>query len=121
MTVRAGRQPCGDLRSAPVRWSSASGRLLWYAARYSELFLGSSIERILNIIFTEHRRSLMVGQFMDALFRRAIGANAGVKIEAGTSFANFLLYIRGHATRMPAHLLITQLVYKGLPSFQEEK
>ncbi len=31
------------------------GRLLWYAARYSELFLGSSIEQILNVILIEHR------------------------------------------------------------------
>jgi hypothetical protein len=58
---------------------------------------------------------------MDALFRRAIGANAGEQIVSGRSAATFLLYVRGHAIRMPAHLLVPHLVYKGLPSFQEQR
>jgi hypothetical protein len=53
-------------------------------------------------------------RLLDALYLRVFLADATAAQDAATSLAMALLYLRGHALRMPTHLLAMHLSRKAL-------
>jgi len=58
---------------------------------------------------------------MDSLLLRGLQPNHSSAHDRWTPMALFALYVRGHYQRMPLHLLLPHLLYKGtLAKFHEQ-
>lgn len=83
-------------------------RPLALALRYTRLLLGTPVPETLLARTRSPFKTLG-----DALFLRGfLGAHPSGRMP-GQALAEFLLYVRAHALRMPPHLLLPHLVYKA--------
>jgi hypothetical protein len=84
------------------------------ALRYCDRLLGTPLP---DTMWVEAGRSLsrFAWPLRDALFLRGFSLAHGDCGLRGTGFAAFVLYVRAHALRMPARLLVPHLVRKAWP------
>jgi hypothetical protein len=89
-------------------------RPLYYALRYTRAILGTPIPEQVE----DNSRSAwpkgIAPAFMDGLFTRALAPDHPSCERSFAGLARWLLYMRGHALRMPMHLLIPHLIRKAL-------
>lgn len=85
------------------------GRSLYYALRYSARLLATPIPPAVLKDAQADGPPALLEPLMDGLFLRVLGGGDGMA--EGT--AAFLLYLRAHAQRMPAHLLLPHLARKS--------
>lgn len=89
-------------------------RPLYYALHYCALLLGSEIPPSVLKRSAQHGPGPLGRRWMDAFFLRALQPDHASCDDSLTGFARWGLYVRSHYLRMPLHLLIPHLVYKGL-------
>lgn len=82
------------------------------ATRYAEALLGTPVP---NTLLDRSRRSLSFfgWPLRDALFLRGFSTCHPECRMGGNALAEFMLYVRSHALRMPPHLLLPHLAYKA--------
>lgn len=87
---------------------------LYYALRYTSKIIKTPIPE--HIVQSEEpiKPSRPVMKLMDSLFLRALAPAHKSCKDGFTATARWLLYIRSHYLRMPAHLLLPHLFHKGL-------
>ena len=94
-------------------------RPLYYALRYTRAILGTPIPEQVE----DNSRSAwpkgIAPAFMDGLFTRALTPDHPSCERSFTGLARWLLYVRGHALRMPMHLLIPHLIRKAVKRRKE--
>jgi len=97
------------------------GRPLFYAMRYSNIFLQTDIPaNVLKDIESEAPPKFLV-YIMDFLFLRALLPNHVSCSDQWTGLARWILYIRSHLLRMPLYLLIPHLLRKSWMGFFGKK
>lgn len=88
------------------------GRALHYALRHAVGLLASPVPA--DVLVQAQRWAARRDAFMDALYRRAFQPRHRSAEDRLTPLARWLLYVRGHWMRMPAHLLAVHLMRKAL-------
>jgi len=97
------------------------GRPLFYAMRYSSIFLQTKIpDGVLKDMESEAPPKFLVN-IMDFLFLRALLPNHVSCSDQWTGLARWILYIRSHLLRMPLYLLIPHLLRKSWMGFFAKK
>lgn len=86
---------------------------LRYALRYLGILFDDPVKPYLDKL-SKHDPDIFRCYVMDHMFLRALKPDHSSCNDTPTSIARFALYIRGHALRMPLHLLFPHLVRKGL-------
>ncbi len=91
-------------------------RPLFYALRYTTLFLNTAVPRevMINADVGKPNQALLV--LMDGLFERALQPDHPDCGDRFTGVARFALYLRGNWLRMPPLLLMRHLFQKGFIS-----
>ncbi len=89
------------------------GRPLYYAAEQTQALLGTAMPPDFREGLGRFRPGAAAHRVMRPLLRAGILGTAAEGGGRGTSFARWLLYIRGHYLRMPLRLLVPHLVRKG--------
>lgn len=92
------------------------GRSLFYALRYTQLFLGTPIPANVWDDLRAITPNPLLLRWMDSLFTRALAPDHASCADAFTPLARQAAYIRAHWLRMPAHLLIPHLFHKAFIS-----
>jgi len=87
---------------------------LYYALRYTRAILGTPIPEQLEDNSRSARSKGIASAFMDGLFSRALAPDHPSCETWLADLARWLLYVRGHALRMPMHLLIPHLIRKTI-------
>jgi hypothetical protein len=87
-------------------------RPLAMALRYARMLLSTPIpDSVFEAAMTACSR--MAWPWLDGLFIRGLlSFHAGCRLP-GSDMANFVLFVRAHALRMPLHLLLPHLTYKA--------
>ncbi|GAB4174613.1 MAG: nucleotidyltransferase family protein [Rhodocyclaceae bacterium] len=88
-------------------------RPLHYALRYAVAMLQTSVPRELMRRAREGSPPAALRPLMDFCFLRALRPGHESCADAATPAARWLLYVRGHWLRMPAHLLLVHLARKA--------
>jgi len=89
-------------------------RPLSYALRFTHQILGTPVP---SATFADAGRDgpgVVLSPLMTALFTRALRPHHGSCQDALTPLALWMLYVRAHHLRMPAHLLVPHLVRKAV-------
>jgi hypothetical protein len=94
-------------------------RPLYYALRYTRAILETPIPEQVEDNSGSVWPKGIAAAFMDALFTRALAPDHPSCEMPLTGFARWLLYVRGHALRMPMHLLIPHLIRKAVKRRKE--
>jgi hypothetical protein len=68
-----------------------------------------------------HRKRLPSLRLMDALYLRALRPDHPLAADTWTPLARWLLYLRSHWIRMPAHLLCWHLTRKFITSLRPSR
>jgi hypothetical protein len=89
-------------------------RPLYYALRYTSVIVGTPIPERVEENSRSARPKGIALPFMDALFTRALAPDHPSCERSFAGLARWLLYVRGHALRMPMHLLIPHLLRKAV-------
>lgn len=91
---------------------------LRHALRYLAILfaipLGPQLDKL-----SRHAPGVIRGSILDQMFLRGLKPDHSSCNDRPTAIARFALYVRGHALRMPPHLLFPHLVRKGLMRLQE--
>jgi hypothetical protein len=87
-------------------------RPLALALRYCQRLLATPVPAGV-LAEMAHTYSPLTWIWLDALFLRGLTSFHPQCRAPGTGPAGFLLYVRAHALRMPAHLLLPHLLHKG--------
>jgi len=87
-------------------------RPLYYALTYTRQLLGTAVPA--DLCATSDNPPAPIATMMDWSLGRALRPMHPSAQLPGDGFARWLLYVRGHFLRMPAHLLIPHLVRKSL-------
>ena len=90
------------------------GRPLLYALRYLRRVLGVAVPAQATASLKEHSPGTTGLLLRDAMFERGLMPLHETCADWLTPAARFALYIRGHALRMPAQLLLPHLARKAL-------
>jgi hypothetical protein len=87
------------------------------ATRYAHVLLGTPVP---SQMLETSRRSLsfLLWPLRDAMFLRGFSTAHPACRLRGSTFAEFVLYVRSHALRMPLHLLLPHLAYKAWLAFR---
>lgn len=89
---------------------------LAYAVRYANRLLNAGIAETGTL-----KVPRSTGRLMDPLLLRGLQPDHSSAHDRWTPLALFALYVRGHYQRMPFHLLLPHLLYKGtLAKFHEQ-
>ena len=89
-------------------------RPLYYGLRYAMTFMGTPVpQQVLDGVASAGPTGLPRA-IMDALFLRALRPAHASCADRLTPLARWLLYVRSHWLRMPAHLLVWHLCQKAL-------
>lgn len=95
------------------------GRHLYYALRYLGIVLEEPHSQYLELL--SRNAPNWIGLYaMDQLFTRGLKPKHSSCDNFGTSAARFSLYVRGHALRMPLHLLLPHLARKAFMQLREK-
>lgn len=89
------------------------GRPLFYTLRYLKRCLNTAIPET-AIHRLNHQKPAVPAALMDAIFMRGLLPDHESCRDVGCSPSRLALYVRGHALRMPPHLLIPHLFRKLL-------
>lgn len=92
------------------------GRPLYLALRYLRHILDTPVGSAGREGARRWQGGGLRRRLMDALYRRAFQPRHATAEGPATPFARWLLYVRGHWMRMPAHLLAIHLTRKALGS-----
>ena len=84
---------------------------LAYALRYVDKVLAVHIPILPTLYIHKKYPSERKFKWMDKCFLKALQPHH--LLDRSAKFANWILYLRGHYLRMPAHLLIPHLMYKA--------
>jgi len=84
---------------------------LAYALRYVNEIFDVEVPLLPTLYAHKKYPSCRKFKWMDKWFLKALQPHH--LLHSSDEFANWLLYLRGHYLRMPAHLLIPHLLYKG--------
>lgn len=95
------------------------GRSLYYALRYLSIVLKEPLAPYLDLV-SKHAPNRFALRLMDRLFVRGLKPEHSSCNDSGTTVARFLLYVRGHALRMPLRLLLPHLTRKALMQIRDE-
>jgi hypothetical protein len=95
-------------------------RPLYYALRYAEAFLGTPIPGPEKHKTYAARPGGLAAPFMDAMFTLALAPDHPSCDTRFTGLARWLIYVRGHALRMPLYLLVTHLIRKAIKRRKEK-
>lgn len=87
---------------------------LFYALRYLGSTLSMQIPSTAFDMLNDCRSGAMGLALRDAAFERALQPDNPTSSDWLTGLARFTLYVRGHALRMPLHLLLPHLLRKAL-------
>lgn len=96
-------------------------RPLHYGLRCAHRLLGTPVPGQALAAAARAAPAFPVAPLMDALWRRALGAQHPTAAPAFTPAALFLLYVRAHWLRMPPVLLIRHLAIKALARTKADK
>lgn len=88
-------------------------RPLYYGLRYAHTLFGTPIPDAVITESAEGGPASPIREFMDELFQRALSPPHSTCSDTLTPLARWLLYVRSHNLRMPAHLLAFHLTYKA--------
>jgi len=88
-------------------------RPLYYALRYATALLGAPVPAAIGDAARLHPPGIMLRAVMDALFERALRPDHASCRDGFSATALWLLYVRSHHLRMPAHLLVPHLMRKA--------
>lgn len=94
-------------------------RPLHYGLRHAVRVLDTPVPAAMRTAAESWGPPAPLGRLMDALFTRALRPNHPSTADALTRLARWLLYVRGHWLRMPAHLLIYHLARKAIRGDKE--
>ena len=98
------------------------GRPLYYALKYCQLFLQTSIpDAIFERSAKLANQSIMVRKMMDIVVLRSLGSILEAKPGFKTRLSQFAMYVRSHYLRMPMHLLIPHLLRKQFVAGDEDR
>jgi hypothetical protein len=89
-------------------------RPLFYCLRYASRLLGTPVPNRAAEAADAFGPPKALRRFMDALFDRALRPPHPDCRDALSGIALWLLYVRAHHLRMPAHLLVPHLIRKAL-------
>lgn len=96
-------------------------RLTSYAARHASERLGTPIPGPVLEALRHHEPAFPLRPLMHGLWRHALRPPHPSAARGGHSLAMFALYVRGHALRMPARLLVPHLAVKALARWRERR
>lgn len=88
-------------------------RPLYYALRYSSVMLDTTIPTHVLDASKIGRPVYFVAKLMDLCYFRALRSTHASSETSGVWLAHFVLYVRSHWIRMPAHLLVYHLGRKA--------
>jgi Uncharacterised nucleotidyltransferase len=88
-------------------------RPLYYALRYAAMLLDAPIPATIRESERLRPPGALLRALMDALFERALRPDHASCRDGLSATALWLLYVRAHHLRMPAHLLIPHLIRKA--------
>ncbi|MCC6472715.1 MAG: nucleotidyltransferase family protein [Burkholderiales bacterium] len=97
------------------------GRALYYALRHASRLLGTPVPAEAAAQTRRWAGGALRERLMDALYSRALQPRHPTAEDATTPLARWLLYVRGHWMRMPAHLLAVHLARKALKRVQPQE
>jgi hypothetical protein len=89
-------------------------RPLHYALRYASRILDTPVPAALRASAEAWGPAAPLPLLMDALYLRALRPNHPTASDRLTALARWMLYVRAHWLRMPAHLLVYHLTRKAL-------
>ena len=89
-------------------------RPLYYALLYTHSILGTPVPRNVEENSCNERPGVLAQAVADSLFSHALTPDHPSCESRFTGLARWLLYVRGHALRMPMHLLIPHLIRKAV-------
>ena len=89
-------------------------RPLHYALRYASRMLDTPVPAPLSSLAETWGPAAPLPPLMDALYARALRPNHPTASDRLTGVARWMLYVRAHWLRMPAHLLVYHLTRKAL-------
>lgn len=95
------------------------GRPLYYALRYIGIVLKEPCAPYLALLSKNAPNRIFL-HAMDNLFTRGLKPEHSSCDDLGTFVARFLLYVRGHALRMPLRLLLPHLARKAFMQLRNE-
>jgi len=93
---------------------------LTLALRYLEIVLGYAVPATVKMQLAQETSGKVSTFVMDHLFLRGLQPNHTTCGDNLTSLARAILYLRGHALRMPLRLLLPHLYHKALKRIREE-
>ena len=86
-----------------------------YAFRYCQRILSTPIPESAHRAIGNHTsNNILARGLLDACYAKALRPDHPLASDSWTPLARFMLYIRGHALRMPFHLLVRHLSRKAL-------
>jgi len=89
-------------------------RPLFYALRFAHDLLGTPVPAATLAESARDGPGAVLAPLMNALFTRALRPHHASCQDALTPLALWMLYVRSHHLRMPAHLLVPHLVRKAI-------
>lgn len=89
-------------------------RPLFYALRYLQRIPGTPVPADTLAALARYGPPPALRPLLDAVFERGLKPEHSTCNGAGTAAARWLLFVRGHFMRMPAHLLLPHLLRKGV-------
>ncbi|MFP4245091.1 MAG: nucleotidyltransferase family protein [Ectothiorhodospira sp.] len=95
-------------------------RPLFYALRYLQRLLEVQVPGSVQRLLGPAAPPRSIRWLLDALFERGLQPDHETCRAPLTGPARFALYVRGHALRMPPHLLLPHLLHKGLRRVRPE-
>lgn len=91
---------------------------LCHALRYLVILFNEPVRPYLDKL-SRHAPGKLRCYVLDQIFLRGLKPDHPSCNDTATTIARFILYVRGHALRMPLHLLLPHLIRKGLIRLQE--